>query len=109
MITESLRVDAGGPGLQALVARSVGLDASASARFRQLTEDSVDVFVTTPFEVVASRRIRGVASRDGAVVAATDLLTALENDVEEVGPARDPNWPGALPPAGGFRLLDTLR
>ncbi|AGF73266.1 hypothetical protein [Corynebacterium halotolerans] len=108
MIAESLRVDAGAPGLQALVARAVGLDASASARFRQLTEDSVDVFVTTPFEVVAARRIRGAASRDGAVVAASDLLTALEHDVEEIGPARDPNWPGALPPAEGFRLLDTL-
>ncbi len=108
MITESLRVDAGGPGLQSLVARAVGLDASASARFRQLDENSVDVFVTTPFEVIATRRIAGHASRDGAVVGATDLLRALENDVEEIGPARDPNWPGALPPVTGFRLLDTL-
>lgn len=108
MTDEFLRVDAGAPGLRALVARAVGLDASASARFRQLDETSVDVFVTTPFEVVATRRISGRASRDGAVVAATDLLTALENDVEEVGPARDPNWPGALPPATGFQLLDTL-
>lgn len=108
MLTESLRVDAGAPGLQALLSRATGIDASASARFRHLDDDTLDVFVTTPFEVVAARRIRGRASRDGAVVSAHALLTALHEGVEEVGPASDPNWPGALPPAEGFRLLDNL-
>lgn len=108
MTTESLQVVDGRPGLRSLVDRAVGLDASASARFRQLDEQSVDVFVTTPFQVVASRRITGRASRDGAVVAATDLLDALHADSETIGPARDPNWPGALPPASGFAIVDTL-
>ncbi|AKK09507.1 hypothetical protein HCH15_10925 [Corynebacterium testudinoris] len=108
MTTESLQVVDGRPGLRSLVDRAVGLDASASARFRQLDEQSVDVFITTPFQVVASRRITGRASRDGAVVAATDLLDALHADSETIGPARDPNWPGALPPASGFAIVDTL-
>lgn len=108
MTTESLQVVDGRPGLRSLVDRAVGLDASASARFRQLDEQSVDVFITTPFQVVASRRITGRASRDGAVVAATDLLDALHADSDTIGPARDPNWPGALPPASGFAIVDTL-
>ena len=35
----------------------------------------------------------------------------LEEDGAEVldlGPARDPSWPGALPPAQGFREIDSL-
>ena len=54
MVTETLEIGSGGPGLRALVTRAVGLDAGASVRLRQLTDDVVDVFVTTPFEVVAS-------------------------------------------------------
>lgn len=73
MVTETLEIGSGGPGLRALVTRAVGLDAGASVRLRQLTDDVVDVFVTTPFEVVASRRVQGIASRDGAVVSAATL------------------------------------
>lgn len=107
MIIESLRILDGAPGLQSLIGRSVDLDASASVRFRQLGE-WVDVFVTTPFQVVASRRIQGTASRDGAVVSAMELLDALRDNSETIGPARDPNWPGALPPAEGFALVDNI-
>ncbi|MHA2789633.1 hypothetical protein ACXZ66_10875 [Corynebacterium sp. S7] len=108
MVTESLVVTAGAPGLRSLVGRAVGLDASASARFSQLNDDYVDVFVTTPFEVIASRRVQGTSSRDGAVVAASDLLEALNNDTTEVGTARDPNWAGALPPKTGFQERETV-
>lgn len=127
MVNESLRIDGGGPGLQALLARAVGLDATASARLRQIDEQGVDVFVTTPFEVVASRRVRGQASRDGAVVSAQATLAALQansalEDAAEgekdsgapipvtldLGPARDPSWPGALPPAQGFEQIDIV-
>ena len=55
---ETLQVTEGGAGLQALLARAVGLDATATARIRQHGEH-VEVFVTTPFEVVASRRATG--------------------------------------------------
>lgn len=108
MPVESLEVSSGGPGLISLLGRAVGLDAAASARFRTLVDGSIDVFVTTPFEVTASRRITGTLSRDGAVVAASDLLNAVQTGARSIGPARDPNWPGALPPATGFELVDTL-
>ena len=107
MIQESLRIVDGAAGLQSLIGRATGLDASASVRFRQL-DNVVDVFVTTPFQVVASRRVEGEASRDGAVVSATELLDALRTGSTAIGPARDPNWPGALPPATGFQLLDEV-
>lgn len=108
MATESLTVDEGKAGLVALLGRATGLDASASARFRQRADGTLDCFVTTPFEIVASRRLAGQVSRDGAVVAASDLLGALQAGSRDIGPARDPNWPGALPPAEGFVELDTL-
>ncbi|MBA4506205.1 hypothetical protein ACUY28_02305 [Corynebacterium sanguinis] len=108
MSVESLTVTDGRPGLISLVGRAVGLDASATARFAQRDDDHVDVFVTTPFDCVASRRIVGVASRDGAAVAASDLLNALQAEVARVGTARDPNWPGALPPREGFSERDVV-
>ena len=107
---ESLRITDGAPGLTALVGRATGLDASASARFQSLDADApaVDVYVTTPFDCIASRRVSGEASRDGAVVAASDLLAALQAGRAEVGAARDPNWPGALPPREGFTVRDEV-
>lgn len=118
---EHLDVTAGAPGLQALLGRALGLDANASVRLRALDEGSVDVFVTTPFEVVACRRIKGRPSRDGAVVTAQVLFDALSAHTAaessggapiplraELGPARDPSWPGALPPASGFELVDNI-
>lgn len=107
---ESLRITQGAPGLTALVGRATGLDASASARFQVLDADAstVDVFVTTPFDCIAARRVSGEASRDGAVVATSDLLTALQEGRAEIGAARDPNWPGALPPREGFTVRDEV-
>ncbi|OFS20372.1 hypothetical protein [Corynebacterium sp. HMSC04H06] len=112
MPNESLDLRNGGKGLQVLVSRAVGVDGGCSVRLRQLTEHQVDVFVTTPFEVVVSRRVEGKASRDGAVVSAyllqQELLKHNAAGKLELGPARDPVWPGALPPMDGFRLLDHL-
>lgn len=105
---ESLSLISGGQGLMALLTRAVGLDATASARFRQLDPDTVDVFVTTPFTVMASRRVLGAASRDGAAVGASDLMEALRAGTADIGPARDASWPGSLPPVGGFTLVDAL-
>ena len=115
---ETLELRGSGLGLRALLARATGLDASASVRLRQHDSDQTEVFVTTPFEVVASRRVDGVVGRDGAVVSAQALLDALHTSpdpevtgspvVLKLGPARDPSWPGALPPADGFREIDSL-
>lgn len=120
MADESLRITGGGPGLQALTARAAGMDSQSVARVRQLDEEVLDVFVTTPFEVVAARRAKGTVTRDGAVVRAKTLADALadhgsarnaspDNPVElPLGPSQDVAWPGALPPTEGFQLLDNL-
>ncbi|AKF28258.1 hypothetical protein YH66_12240 [[Brevibacterium] flavum] len=107
-MVETLTISSGARGLQALIARAVGLDELANARFRQLTPEIVDVFVTTPFGVTASRRVGGHAGRDGAAVGAKDLLAALSENRDEVGASRDASWPGSLPPATGFTLIDEL-
>lgn len=119
MERESLTLRNGGVGLHALLARATGLDASATVRLRQYDGTHVEVFVTTPFDVVVARRCEGNVGRDGAVVSAQALLDALRTtperpleedgaEVLDLGPARDPSWPGALPPAQGFREIDSL-
>ncbi|MCK7636401.1 hypothetical protein [Corynebacterium pygosceleis] len=107
-MTEALTVTAGTGGLRALLARATGIDPDATARWRQRDGRTVDVFVTTPFDVIASRRVEGTVGRDGAVVRAADLHEALTEQRTDIGPACDIAWPGALPPADGFLLLDTL-
>ena len=98
----SLDIDTGARGLTTLVGRAVGLDPQASARIQEVGDGALDVFVTTPFEAIASRRITGTTSHNTATVSARDLLAALQSGSVEVGPARDAVWPGALPPATGF-------
>lgn len=88
--------------MKALTSRSLHLDGQASARFASLSDASTDVFLTTPFSCIAARRIGGTPSRDGAVVSAADLDAALAEGREEIGPARDHDWIGALPPKTGF-------
>ncbi|MDY3127205.1 MAG: hypothetical protein SOW59_03620 [Corynebacterium sp.] len=132
-MSETLRLVAGGRGLVSLLTRAVAIDATSLARFRQMKAGSpadasagdkpqhptMDVFVRTPFEVVASRRVGGEISRDGAVVSARELCDALaaidftslskEDSVDvDAGTPKDPAWPGALPPAEGFQLVDNL-
>ena len=118
MERETLTLRSGGVGLRALLSRATGLDASAAVRLRQYDTNQAEVFVTTPFDVVVARRCEGTVGRDGAVVSAPALLDALhtvpdslghEGGVElDLGPARDPSWPGALPPVQGFREIDSL-
>ena len=122
---EILMLNGGGAGMVSFLARVTGIDASAMVRLRQLTDGAdgnppvVDVFATTPFEVVAARRLQGTVSRDGAVVGADAMLDALNGSnfaaaseqapIElNLGRPRDPSWPGALPPASGFKLIDNL-
>lgn len=118
-MNETLRITGGQPGLLAFVSRVAGLNATAAVRLRQLPDGVVDAFATTPFEVVAARRFRGEVARDGAVVGAEEMRQALALVADQadpptaaievdLGPARDPSWPGALPPAEGFQLIEEL-
>ena len=95
-------IERGTRGLIALLSRALALDAQASARIQEVGEGQLDVFVTTPFDAIASRRTSGSTTHPGATVSARAMLDALKAGAAEVGPARDAAWPGALPPASGF-------
>ena len=97
-----VRIERGARGLTALLSRALALDAQASARIQEVGEGQLDVFVTTPFDAIASRRTSGSTTHPGATVSARAMLDALKAGAAEVGPARDAAWPGALPPASGF-------
>ena len=97
-----VRIERGARGLTALLSRALALDAQASARIQEVGEGQLDVFVTTPFDAIASRRTSGSTTHPGATVSARTMLDALKSGAAEVGPARDAAWPGALPPASGF-------
>ena len=97
-----VRIERGARGLTALLSRALALDAQASARIQEVGEGQLDVFVTTPFDAIASRRTSGTTTDPGATVSARAMLDALKSGEAEVGPARDAAWPGALPPASGF-------
>ena len=97
-----VRIEQGARGLTALLSRALALDAQASARIQKVGEGQLDVFVTTPFDAIASRRTSGSTTAPGATVSARAMLDALKSGATEVGPARDTAWPGALPPASGF-------
>ena len=97
-----VRIERGARGLTALLSRALALDAQASARIQEVGEGQLDVFVTTPFDAIASRRTSGTTTHPGATVSARAMLDALKSGEAEVGPARDAAWPGALPPASGF-------
>ena len=97
-----VQIERGARGLTALLSRALALDAQASARIQKVGEGQLDVFVTTPFDAIASRRTSGSTTHPGATVSARTMLDALKSGAAEVGPARDAAWPGALPPASGF-------
>ena len=108
MATETLTIERGGRGLISLLQRAVALQDRAMARFSTVSDAAVDVFVTTPFAVIASRRVAGSCSRDGAAVLVSDLL-ADATDTTMTAVALDAGWGmGALPPVAGFELLDEI-
>ena len=108
MATETLTIERGGRGLISLLQRAVALQDRAMARFSTVSDAAVDVFVTTPFAVIASRRVAGSCSRDGAAVLVSDLL-ADATDTTMTAAALDAGWGmGALPPTTGFELLDEI-
>lgn len=108
MATETLTIERGGRGLISLLQRAVALQDRAMARFSTVSDAAVDVFVTTPFAVIASRRVVGSCSRGGAAVLVSDLL-ADATDTTMTAVAMDAGWGmGALPPTTGFELLDEI-
>ncbi|WP_292037643.1 MULTISPECIES: hypothetical protein [Bacteria] len=101
-LTVTVSMKEGAAGVSSLVQRASGLDPQALVRARSLREGVLEVFVSTPFEVVASRRCAGSVDPDGGVVGASDFLAG------GAGTSRQASWPGSLPPASGFTLVDQV-
>lgn len=101
-----MSISGGAAGLRVLLNRAVALDAQAVVRSQPAGQGLVDVFVTTPFDIIASRRCEGSLGTAKATYSAVDVIAAL--DGQALGAELPAAWPGALPPAEGFRELDRI-
>lgn len=96
--------------LGAFVARSVRLDQQAVVRLRSRRE-MVEAWVATPFDVLATRTVRGTVSPADVTVSGNELLAALAivgGERLDPGPPRDLLWRAALPPGAGWLVVDEL-
>jgi hypothetical protein len=100
--------------LGAFVARSVRLDQQAVVRLRGSDNGGtpvVDAWVSTPFDVLATRSVHGEVRPADVTVSGNELLAALAivgGERLDPGPRRDMMWLGALPPPHGWQVVDEL-
>ena len=97
--------------LGAFVARSVRLDGQTVVRLRNKGNDYVSAWVATPFDVLATRAVRGSVDPGDVTVSGNELLAALAvvgGERLDPGPARDILWRAALPPIEGWQVVDEL-
>lgn len=95
--------------LAAFTGRLVRLDQTAQVRLRGVG-DRVTAWASTPFDVLATRSVRGELTPDDVTVSAAVLLTALAVDrSERIDPgACGGLWPGELPPGNGWSVVDDV-
>jgi hypothetical protein len=96
--------------LTSFLGRAVALDPAAVARLRAAGE-RVTAYVRLPFGVLVSRTVAGSAEPADVTVGVAGLLAMLDGPAEGRvrWPARrDVEWRAALPPAGSWRLLDSV-
>lgn len=95
--------------LSPVLRRAVTLDPNGLARVRA-SPDQVAVLVRLPFGVLVARTL--AADGDGQVVDTTvraaELLAWLDTDCSAVPEQRDAEWRSSLPPATGWRRIDTV-
>lgn len=97
--------------LGAFVARSVRLDQQSVVRLRSRDGDLVEAWVATPFDVLATRAVRGSVRPADVTVSGNELLAALAivgGERLDPGPPRDLLWRAALPPGTGWLVVDEL-
>lgn len=94
--------------LGAFVARVVRLDQMAAVRL--LAEGGrVTAWASTPFDVLATRSVRGVVAPADVAVPAAGLLTALTVErADTVDPGAGTLWQGELPPRDGWAPVDDV-
>jgi hypothetical protein len=97
--------------LGVFVARAVRLDAQAVVRLRPRDGGLLDVWVATPFDVLATRTVVANVTPGDVTVSGNELLAALavaRDDLVDPGPPMDLMWRSALPPAQGWNEVDRL-
>lgn len=104
----------GAEGVVALLQRAHRIDNQAVCRLQAWDPTSTTVYVTTPFDVIAARRVGHDAGAmdqvEGAVIPVAQVLALDEITPRALGTLGRvaPAWPGALPPASGFALVETI-
>lgn len=89
--------------------RAVTLDPAGLARVRA-SKDQVAVLVRLPFGVLVARTLAAHGDGHGldATVRAAELLAWLDGDGCAVPEPRDSEWRSGLPPASGWRRIDSV-
>jgi hypothetical protein len=94
--------------LGTFVGRAVRLDPAAIVRLRAVGE-RVTAWVTTPFDVLATRSVPGSMEPDDVTAPASALLTALSVErAATVDPGAGGLWQGLLPPDDGWTAVDAV-
>lgn len=113
-MTELRVADAGErENLAAFVARAVRLDGQAVVRLRQrdATPGVLDAWTITPFDVLATRGVRGEIEPRDVTVSGNELLAALTvagGERMDPGPSRDLLWRSDLPTSGTWQHVEDL-
>ena len=97
--------------LGAFVARAVRLDGQSVVRLRNRDGGLIDSWVATPFDVLATRTVRGQVQPADVTVSGTELLAALaivRGERVDPGAPRDLAWRSALPPQEHWQVVDQL-
>lgn len=94
--------------LGAFIARVVRLDQVATVRLRA-AGGAVTAWASTPFDVLATRSLRGHLEPGDVTLPAAGLLTALTVErAETVDPGSGGLWQGELPPESGWGRVDDV-
>ena len=97
--------------LGAFVARAVRLDGLTVVRLRARDGGLIDAWVATPFDVLATRTVRGEVQPTDVTVSGNELLAALSvvrGDRIDPGRPLDLQWRSALPPEARWQTVDQL-
>ena len=94
--------------LESFLGRAAGLDPAAVVRLRA-AGDRVTAYVRLPFGVLVSRTVSGSAEPADVTVGAAELVAAMDGGGPVGWPSRrDMEFRAALPPAGGWAVLDSV-
>ncbi|NMN99635.1 hypothetical protein HH308_00185 [Gordonia sp. TBRC 11910] len=94
----------------AFLARALRQDEAAVVRLKERADGRIGLWVSTGFEVLATRSVIGSCRPGDLVCDASSLRASLESAVTFIDPgfAMDSAWRGALPATSGFGHVDDV-